>query len=325
MMSSSMIRPTKEQRVSTIGMPGPSRSSRVNGCPTSASHSERPRSIQRCTAVKWIWATSTSDITTAEGRGVEVRGHRAQPSAPRRAGSGGVRASRTLRPSRPRRPTREGVESVGESPLHGRALTLSAVGLDFGLMVLVTSNVYFPPPRMTEPTPPPPTDDERRAAACRAMAAAPGLIRFASRYTRSLHDAEDAYQRTMEIALTRAPVTEPRRFMAWLHTVLRNEALAVAGARRREGPERRGRRHRGLRGPARGCRRRRRARRMARALPLDPGRPGRAHRVAADLPDAPDRGRDVTSGSTRSRASRSARWSARCWRAARGWRRGRCA
>lgn len=89
---------------------------------------------------------------------------------------------------------------------------------------------------MTELSPTPPTDDERRAAACTAMAAAPGLIRFASRYTRSLHDAEDAYQRTMEIALTRAPVTEPRRFMAWLHTVLRNEALAVAGARRRDGP-----------------------------------------------------------------------------------------
>ena len=81
-----------------------------------------------------------------------------------------------------------------------------------------------------------PTDDDRRRAACSAMGSAPGLIRFAARYTRSLHDAEDAYQRTMEIALTRAPVTEPRRFMAWLHTVLRHEALAVARARRREGP-----------------------------------------------------------------------------------------
>ena len=69
-----------------------------------------------------------------------------------------------------------------------------------------------------------------------AMGSAPGLIRFAARYTRSLHDAEDAYQRAMEIALTRAPVTEQRRFMAWLHTVLRNEALAVAKTRRREGP-----------------------------------------------------------------------------------------
>src|SRR5680860_1530808 len=87
---------------------------------------------------------------------------------------------------------------------------------------------------MTEPTPP--TDDDRRRAACMAMGSAPGLIRFAARYTRSLHDAEDAYQRAMEIALTRAPVTEQRRFMAWLHTVLRNEALAVAKIRRREGP-----------------------------------------------------------------------------------------
>lgn len=69
-----------------------------------------------------------------------------------------------------------------------------------------------------------------------AMGKAPGLIRFAARYTRSLHDAEDAYQRSMEIALAGAPVTEPRRFMAWLHTVLRHEAIAVARARRREGP-----------------------------------------------------------------------------------------
>jgi RNA polymerase sigma factor (sigma-70 family) len=90
---------------------------------------------------------------------------------------------------------------------------------------------------MSDPHPPPsPTAEQRRAAACLAMSKAPGLIRFAARYTRSLHDAEDAYQRSMEIALTGAPVTEPRRFMAWLHTVLRHEALAVARARRREGP-----------------------------------------------------------------------------------------
>jgi RNA polymerase sigma factor (sigma-70 family) len=88
---------------------------------------------------------------------------------------------------------------------------------------------------MSEPASPP-SDDDRRHAACLAMGSAPGLIRFAARYTRSLHDAEDAYQRAMEIALTRAPVTEQRRFMAWLHTVLRNEALAVARVRRREGP-----------------------------------------------------------------------------------------
>ena len=89
---------------------------------------------------------------------------------------------------------------------------------------------------MTESSQPPPTEDERRHAACHAMTSAPGLIRYAARFTRSLHDAEDAYQRTMELALTRAPVVEPQRFMAWLRTVLRNEAIAVSAARHREGP-----------------------------------------------------------------------------------------
>ncbi|MFN8120808.1 MAG: sigma-70 family RNA polymerase sigma factor [Thermoleophilia bacterium] len=81
-----------------------------------------------------------------------------------------------------------------------------------------------------------PTPEDRRRAVCEAMAAAPGLIRYATRFTRSLADAEDAYQRAMEIALTRAPTAEPARFMAWLRVVLRNEALAVSGVRRREGP-----------------------------------------------------------------------------------------
>jgi len=81
-----------------------------------------------------------------------------------------------------------------------------------------------------------PTPEERRRAVCEAMAIAPGLVRFAARYTRSIEDAEDAYQRTMEIALTRAPSAERARFMAWLRTVLRNEALAIAGLRVREAP-----------------------------------------------------------------------------------------
>jgi RNA polymerase sigma factor (sigma-70 family) len=69
-----------------------------------------------------------------------------------------------------------------------------------------------------------------------AMAVAPGLIRYAARYAPSIHDAEDAYQRAMEIALTRAPVTEQRAFMAWLYTVIRNEAITIARKRRRESP-----------------------------------------------------------------------------------------
>jgi RNA polymerase sigma factor (sigma-70 family) len=61
------------------------------------------------------------------------------------------------------------------------------------------------------------------------------LIRYARRYVHCLDDAEDAYQRAMEIALTKAPVTEPARFLAWLYSVVRNEAIAVAKERTRLG------------------------------------------------------------------------------------------
>lgn len=81
-----------------------------------------------------------------------------------------------------------------------------------------------------------PTVQDRRDAVCRAMMAAPGLIRFAARFTYSIEDAEDAYQRAMEIALTHAPVTEPTAFTSWLHTVIRREAQQIVEVRMREAP-----------------------------------------------------------------------------------------
>ena len=91
-------------------------------------------------------------------------------------------------------------------------------------------------PSPSTPSIPPPTPDERRRAVIAAMAQAPGLIRFAARYTPSIEDAEDAYQRGMEVALQRAPVTEPREFLTWLQTVIKNEALMIARRARFEGP-----------------------------------------------------------------------------------------
>ena len=81
-----------------------------------------------------------------------------------------------------------------------------------------------------------PTADERRQAVCLAMTWAPGLIRFAARYTLCIEDAEDAYQHAMEIALSRAPVTEPQEFVRWLHTVIRREAAALTRTRQHEEP-----------------------------------------------------------------------------------------
>lgn len=83
---------------------------------------------------------------------------------------------------------------------------------------------------------PSPSDEQRHRAACAAMEHAPRLVRLAARYSANLHDAEDAYQRAMEIALRRAPVTEPGAHLAWLRTVIHREALAVHRERRRDGP-----------------------------------------------------------------------------------------
>ena len=68
------------------------------------------------------------------------------------------------------------------------------------------------------------------------MGKAPALIRFALRYSSSLSDAEDAYQRAMEIALTKGPHVPEREFLSWLHVVIKREALAIREANRREEP-----------------------------------------------------------------------------------------
>jgi RNA polymerase sigma factor (sigma-70 family) len=57
--------------------------------------------------------------------------------------------------------------------------------------------------------------------------------RTAGRHSLCADDAEDAYQRALEILLTKAPDCEPARLAAWMHTVTKHEALAVRRARER--------------------------------------------------------------------------------------------
>ncbi|MBJ7354202.1 MAG: sigma-70 family RNA polymerase sigma factor [Thermoleophilaceae bacterium] len=48
-------------------------------------------------------------------------------------------------------------------------------------------------------------------------------------------DAEDAYQRALEALLTNPPETsDPEQIAAWMHTVIRNEALQIVRSRKRE-------------------------------------------------------------------------------------------
>jgi RNA polymerase sigma factor (sigma-70 family) len=57
--------------------------------------------------------------------------------------------------------------------------------------------------------------------------------RTARRHSICTDDAEDAYQRALEILLTKAPTDQPGRLAAWMHTVIKHEAMAVRRTRDR--------------------------------------------------------------------------------------------
>ena len=59
------------------------------------------------------------------------------------------------------------------------------------------------------------------------------LRRTARRYSLCADDAEDAYQRAVEILLTKSPPADPRHLAAWMQVVTRREALAVRRSRER--------------------------------------------------------------------------------------------
>lgn len=57
----------------------------------------------------------------------------------------------------------------------------------------------------------------------------------ARRYAATREDAEDAYQRAVEILLTRAPSTDADELVPWLKTVVKHEAFALRRQRARQG------------------------------------------------------------------------------------------
>jgi RNA polymerase sigma factor (sigma-70 family) len=59
------------------------------------------------------------------------------------------------------------------------------------------------------------------------------LIATARRYSLSAEDAEDAYQRGLEIMLTRAPSLHENELVPWLKTVVKHEAFTIRKQRRR--------------------------------------------------------------------------------------------
>ncbi len=79
-----------------------------------------------------------------------------------------------------------------------------------------------------------PADAARKRAAVELIARHEvSLKRTARRFSLDFEDAEDAYQRALEIVLTKAPTTDPRELIRWTQTVIRHEALAVRQGRER--------------------------------------------------------------------------------------------
>src|SRR3954453_17795729 len=60
---------------------------------------------------------------------------------------------------------------------------------------------------------------------------ADSLLRTARRYSLCADDAQDAYQRSLEILMRHAGRLDADRAGGWLHTVVKHEALAINKAR----------------------------------------------------------------------------------------------
>ena len=83
----------------------------------------------------------------------------------------------------------------------------------------------------------PPARGEIDAAALRLLARhGAQILATARRYAATPEDAEDAYQRGVEILLTKAPSTSEDELIPWLKTVVKHEAFALRRQRDRHSP-----------------------------------------------------------------------------------------
>ena len=78
-----------------------------------------------------------------------------------------------------------------------------------------------------------PLASSRRDALAQLASSEAALRRTARRYSLCVDDAEDAYQRAVEILLTRSLPADPRHLPAWMQVVTRREALALRRSRER--------------------------------------------------------------------------------------------
>src|SRR5918995_1423616 len=92
--------------------------------------------------------------------------------------------------------------------------------------------------RRKEPSPMEPPGRREIDAAAPALVARHGaqILAPARRYAATPEDAEDAYQRGLEILLRKAPTTREDELVPWLKTVVKHEAFALRRQRDRHTP-----------------------------------------------------------------------------------------
>ena len=78
-----------------------------------------------------------------------------------------------------------------------------------------------------------PTEARRRTATRLIETHDAVFRRTARRYSICADDAEDAYQRSLEILLTKAPPLEGDAIVRWMQVVTKREALSVSRQRER--------------------------------------------------------------------------------------------
>jgi RNA polymerase sigma factor (sigma-70 family) len=78
------------------------------------------------------------------------------------------------------------------------------------------------------------TDPRKRVAVEMIAQHEAALRRTARRYSICAADADDAYQRALEILLVKAPPGEARELVRWMQTVTKHEALAIRRGRERQ-------------------------------------------------------------------------------------------
>ncbi|HEY7077252.1 MAG TPA: sigma-70 family RNA polymerase sigma factor [Solirubrobacteraceae bacterium] len=88
---------------------------------------------------------------------------------------------------------------------------------------------------LTRKSPPPRGEIDEAALALLSRHGAQ-ILATARRYAATPEDAEDAYQRGLEILLTKAPTTSDEELVPWLKTVVKHEAFSLRRQRERHSP-----------------------------------------------------------------------------------------